>query len=42
MVVVAAMLICAFVLELCRQMANNGLSGALSPSIGNLSYLQTM
>ncbi|XP_047081345.1 probable LRR receptor-like serine/threonine-protein kinase At5g45780 [Lolium rigidum] len=30
----------AFVVSL--QMANNGLSGALSPSIGNLSYLQTM
>jgi hypothetical protein len=24
------------------QMANNGLSGTLSPSIGNLSHLQTM
>uniref|UniRef100_A0A0E0JXU3 non-specific serine/threonine protein kinase n=1 Tax=Oryza punctata TaxID=4537 RepID=A0A0E0JXU3_ORYPU len=26
----------------CRQMANNGLAGTLSPSIGNLSHLQTM
>jgi hypothetical protein len=26
----------------CRQMANSDLSGTLSPSIGNLSHLQTM
>lgn len=41
-VVVLIMAVLVGLLCCCRQMANNGLAGTLSPSIGNLSHLQTM